>query len=446
VSVGVTEIAATDSPARRWLDRPETDPQPGTDRGAGLADLARGRALLAQLPAPGHREPAEAALAGQLAAAVRDRLEVFLDVHAPAIYAELTAAGRLPLVALVDAAAAGYPGLLPGPAARAADLDAPPAERDLTDLDSGLFLRAVLRHPVAGNHLLDTLRAPTPRGREAACELEDTGRLRLGTVEVERVGRVGQVSLANVDTLNAEDDALMVDLEVAVDAVMLAPSTAAGVLRGAVMRHPRYAGRRVFSAGINLKYLAAGRISYLEFLVQRELGLLSKMVRGLAMPGGPVPTPWVAVVDGFAIGGGMQIVLAADHVLAAEDAWFSLPAAQEGIVPGVANLRLARVAGTRIARSMVLRGVRVAATDPDARPFCDEVLAEPALTARAQQVATELTAPAVVPNKLMLALAEEPQDLLRGYAAEFCAVQARRMYSPDVLGKVGAFARRNDRA
>lgn len=421
-------------------------PGGAADRAGGLAHLAEGRTLLAELPLPGHRDPASAALAQQLCAMLRDRLDPFVGAHAPAMYGELTGAGRLRLTALIDGATAAYPGLLPGPAARAADLDVPPAERDLADIDLGLFLRAVLRDPEAGNHLLDTLREPTSAAPAAASELERTGRVRLGTVEVERVGCVGHVSLANVDTLNAEDNALMADLELAVDAVMLAPSTLAGVLRGAVMQHPRYAGRRIFSAGINLKHLATGRISFLEFLIQRELGLLSKMVRGLFTPNGPAPTPWVAVVDGFAIGGGMQIVLAADHVLAAEDAWFSLPAAQEGIVPGMANLRLARVAGTRIARSMVLRGERVAATDPDARPFCDEVLAAGELTERAQQVATELAAPAVAPNKLMLALAEEPQEVFRGYAAEFCAVQATRMYSPDVLGKVGAFAQRNAQA
>jgi thioesterase DpgC len=426
--------------ARLWLGA-DADT---LDRGAGLAHLARGRALLAELPVVGRRNPDSATLAQQLCATLRDRLDPFVNVHAPTMYRELTGSGRLRLNNLIDRASDAYPGLLPGPAARANDLEVPPAERDFVDIDLGLFLRGVLRDAEAGNHLLDTSREPTNASLAAAATLERTGELRLGTVHVERIDSVGHVSLANVHTLNAEDNALMADLELAVDAVMLAPSTRAGVLRGAVMRHPRYAGRRIFSAGINLKHLAAGRISFLDFLIERELGLLSKMVRGLAGPRGSAPTPWVAVVDGFAIGGGMQIVLAADHVIAADDAWFSLPAAQEGIVPGTANLRLARVAGTRIARSMVLRGTRVAATDPDARPFCDEVVGVDDLTRRAQQVATELSAPAVVPNKLMLALAEEPQDTFRRYAAEFCVVQAVRMYSPDVLEKVGAFAQRNN--
>ena len=47
------------------------------------------------------------------------------------------------------------------------------------------------------------------------------------------------------------------------------------------MTHPRYRGRRVFSAGINLKALHVGGISLLDFLLRRELGYISKLMRGI---------------------------------------------------------------------------------------------------------------------------------------------------------------------
>ena len=82
------------------------------------------------------------------------------------------------------------------------------------------------------------------------------------------------------------------------------------MVRGGEMSHPRYRGKRVFSAGINLKALHAGSISLVDFLLRRELGYLHKLMRGVLVRDGALavtPTvekPWVAVVDGFAIGGG----------------------------------------------------------------------------------------------------------------------------------------------
>src|SRR5690606_22192242 len=113
-------------------------------------------------------------------------------------------------------------------------------------------------------------------------------------------------------------------------------------------------GQRVFSAGINLKHLHQGKISFVEFLLRRELGYISKIKRGLLdidVQLGDRRTkdkPWIAAVDSFAIGGGAQLLLVFDKVIASEDSYFSLPAAQEGIVPGLANLRLAKLTGGRI--------------------------------------------------------------------------------------------------
>jgi thioesterase DpgC len=92
--------------------------------------------------------------------------------------------------------------------------------------------------------------------------------------------------------------------------------------------------------------------------MRRELAYIHKLVRGLLL-GQDAPwhspltaKPWAVAVDGFAIGGGMQLLFVFDHGLAASDAYFSLPVAQEGIVPGAANFRLTRAAGPRPARGV----------------------------------------------------------------------------------------------
>jgi thioesterase DpgC len=269
----------------------------------------------------------------------------------------------------------------------------------------------------------------------------------LGTVLIERHGRIAHLTVHNDACLNAEDNRLVDDLETAVDLALLDDQVSAGVVRGGVMSHPRYRGRRVFSAGINLVDLHAGRISYADFLIRRELGLLHKLVRGIlvdddpaAFPCRTLEKPWVAAVDTFAIGGGAQLLLVFDHVVAGADAFFSLPAAQEGIVPGVSNMRLARAAGSRLARQIILSGRRVWAHEPDARFLCDEVADPAAVGDAARAAADRLAAPAVRANRRMLNLGEEPVDALRAYLAEFALEQALRLFSPDVLGKVARFS------
>ena len=60
------------------------------------------------------------------------------------------------------------------------------------------------------------------------------------------------------------------------------------VLRGAPVEHPKYRGRRVFGAGINLTHLYHGRIPYLWYL-RRDLGYVNKIYRGLAMADDAAP-------------------------------------------------------------------------------------------------------------------------------------------------------------
>ena len=85
------------------------------------------------------------------------------------------------------------------------------------------------------------------------------------------------------------------------------------------------------------------------------MGIVNKMFRGVAfgpngpdeMYGGTKEKPWVAQLDVFAIGGGCQYLLAMDYVVAGSDAYMTLPARKEGIIPGAANLRLTRFVGAR---------------------------------------------------------------------------------------------------
>ena len=73
---------------------------------------------------------------------------------------------------------------------------------------------------------------------------------------------------------------------------------------------------------------------------------------------------------------------------------------------------------------------------PGAELVCDEVVPADRLSDAVDRAVAELAAPAVVANRAMLTLAEEPRETLRSYLAEFAVVQAERIYSPDVLDRV----------
>jgi thioesterase DpgC len=416
-----------------------------------LTEAARraGDALSA-LPEPGLRSPEQQAAAAAAKDTARALRCQFMDAYADAVYDELTD-GRtryLRLAELAEAAAIAFPGLVPAADQLAAERVRPQAAKEGHEIDQGIFFSRVLRSPLAGRHLLDAMLRPTPRALRLLPEFARAGLADLGSVRLEKTAGVARLTMCRDDCLNAEDNRQVDDMETAVDLALLDPAVSVGLLRGGEMSHPRYRGKRVFSAGIDLKALHAGGISLVDFLLLRELGYIHKLLRGVLPEDGTrwysaaVEKPWVAVVDSFAIGGGFQLLLVFDHVLAAADAYFSLPAGQEGIIPGAANFRLARRAGSRLSRQMILHGRRIWATEPAARMIVDDVAELGDLDLAAERSLERLSGSAVTANRRMLNLAEESLDDFRRYMAEFALAQVLRLHSDDVIHKVGRFQAR----
>lgn len=408
--------------------------------------LGKGEELLSGLPAPAGRSAAQASLAQDIHRASRQARMRFMTAHGQRVHDELTAGQRIGprLSELTAAAASRYPGLVPARGQLAQESGRWQADKEGREIDQGIFVRGLLSQPVAGAAVIRAMLRPTDRAQDLLAGFRRRGEIELATVSVARQGTAALLTIQNGEFLNAEDDQLADDLEVAVDLALLDDQVRVGVLRGGTMSHPRYAGRRVFCSGINLSHLHQGKISFLRFLIGRELGFINKMKRGLAaddedwMPEAVAEKPWIAAVDAFAIGGGMQILLVCDHIIAASDAWFSLPAAREGIVPGVANLRLTQLMGGRLTRQLILGEKRIEAADPEAALICDEVAASADMEAAIEASVARLGTSAVVPNRRMINLAEEPLDCFRVYMAQFALEQARRLYDPEVLANVAA--------
>ena len=369
----------------------------------------------------------------------------FLRVHADAVYAALTDDLQRAVrdEDLVYAAADRFPGLVPTRAQMAVERTKALPDKEGIELAQGLFLSFMLASPRCGPHLVWSMLRPTEAALARLDEFRATGVADLGGTYLERRGRAAYLEIRNDRHLNAEDCDTLPTTEVAVDLALLDPEVEVGVIRGAVVSHPRYAGRRVFGAGLNLTHLYHGRLDYL-FFVTRDLGYVNKLFRGLSSeehrPGEPEETTeklWVAAVETFAIGGACQILHTVDHVIATRGARLYLPARKEGILPGASNLRLPRSVGDRLARQAILSGLEFEAGTPHGDLLCDEVVdSSDEMDAAIAERVDALTSSGLVNaagNRRALRVGAEPLDVFRQYMATFCREQAICHLSPALV-------------
>jgi (3,5-dihydroxyphenyl)acetyl-CoA 1,2-dioxygenase len=353
----------------------------------------------------------------------------------PAIYDELTDGLTRPLrvAELVYAAADRHPDLLPSRAA--IDEERTRLQKDKAGLEirQGDFVAEVLADPRAGGHLMRSMLEPRPEAIAALDAFLRDDAVDLGPMRLDRRGVVGHVTIQNHASLNAEDDDSTRAMEIAIDLVLLDDRIEIGVLRGGPATHPKHAGRRIFGAGINLTQLYHGRISLVEFMLERELGPVSKLYRGLA---GGIEKPWIAAVESFAIGGACQWLLVLDRVIAETGSYFNLPARKEGIVPGCADLRLPRFVGERMARQAIFFGRTFHADTPEGMLIADEVVPAAGIEEAIERSAAELVSAgpeSLVANRRALREAQEPLEAFRRYMSVYAREQARCLYSPALI-------------
>ncbi len=403
---------------------------------------------LARLPPKAKRDAAAHEIAEIIKQAARDARFIFLRRHARTLYDRLTDSRRkfVRLERLVYDAAELVPGLVPTRAEVAAEAELRQAEKDGREIDQGIFCNQLLANPECGMHLCHAMLLPREESPEALARFLRDGRLDLGGARVERHGKCAVLVLANPRFLNSEDSSTQAATEIGADVCILDPQSKAAVLRGDVVPEGKYAGRRVFNAGINLTHLYYGRIPFLWFLI-RDMGFVNKMTRGLARPdvspdevsGDSIEKIWISVVETFAIGGGCQILLATDFNIAARDAYMTLPARKEGIIPAMANLRLARFVGDRLARQAIMYERRFECDSVEGRMICDEVVPPEDMDTAIDRVADRLTGSGVVGaigNRRALRFSVEPLDMFRRYAALYAREQAYCHFSPALINNL----------
>ncbi len=405
----------------------------------------RSTELLARLPAKPKRNADEAAAAAEVLALARESRTRFMRAHARGVYDTLTAARKryVRVDELCERAATEYPGLVPNEKDLARESGIAQGEKDGLEVDQGIFLSQVLGEPLSGAHLCHAMLLPRADSRELLPDFMKTGNAKFAGASLERQGKASVLTMSNPRYLNAEDETTLAGLETAIDLALLDPQTEVCVLRGDTVTHTKHAGKRLFGAGINLTHLYQGKIRLLWYLI-RDLGLVNKLYRGLALPDvspeeDSIEKLWIAAVEGFAIGGHCQLLLTIDQVIAAKDSYMTLPARKEGIIPGAANLRLARHVGDRIARQAILAERRIDCASAEGRLICDYIVAPDAMDFEIDRLVGHVTGSGMVSaagNRRALRISEEPLDAFRRYMAVYAREQAHCHFSPALIANL----------
>jgi crotonobetainyl-CoA hydratase len=196
------------------------------------------------------------------------------------------------------------------------------------------------------------------------------------------------------------------------------------------------ANQKFFSAGWDLNAAAAGEPPDADYGVGGFGGLQ-------ALPN--LNKPVIAAVNGLCVGGGFELALAADLIIAAEDARFALPEIKAGTLADAATLKLPRRIPFHIAMDMLFTGRWMPAAEAKHVGLVSELAAPDALLARAREIAAMLAAgPPLVFAAIKEVLRESEgksfhDSLARINARGFPAV-ARLYASEDQLEGARAFA------
>jgi len=426
----------------------------GLEEDTGLVQsiCRQGRQLLAQLPRKSIRDTTQKDSGHVVFHLMADATWRFFRFHAHSVYRDLTRNGALSLRVeeLAWQAASRLPGILPSEEELKEESELLQKDKDGLEINQGLFFSHLFTDRAIGSHVIRSMLRPLPQSFEYLEEFKKTGHIQLDKALVEAKAQAGFLTFQNLRYLNAEDDTTMVPYEVATDLILMHPDLRLGVMRGGVVDHPKYAGQRVFSAGINLTHIYHGKKSYLGFLT-KNLGFFNKVHRGilpleqdsldvpLDEPESTIEKPWVGVLETFAIGGGCQLLLVTDYIIAESGSFFSLPARKEGIIPGLANLRLPRFTGEALARQAIMFDKQFKVDSPEGRTLVSEVVLSAEIDGAVERCAANALGAGMVSisaNRKALRAQAEPMEVLRHYLVTYAREQAFCHLSDDLINNL----------
>jgi len=194
------------------------------------------------------------------------------------------------------------------------------------------------------------------------------------TIIVERRGRVGIVRLNRPQALNALNVALMDELLGAVEAFDADAGVGCILITGS---------DKAFAAGADIKEMADK--TYIDIFRADYTADYERLTR--------VRKPVIAAVAGFALGGGCELAMMCDFIIAADNAKFGQPEIKLGIIPGIGGTqRLTRAVGKAKAMDLILTGRMMDAAEAERSGLVARVVPAASLMEEAIKVAETISA------------------------------------------------------
>ena len=213
------------------------------------------------------------------------------------------------------------------------------------------------------------------------------------SIEVVRNAEILEVTI-NRPKANAIDAATSREMSAVFESFMKDSQLRVAILTGT--------GTRFFSAGWDLTAASEGEAFESDYGVGGFGGICELKYR---------PKPVIVAVNGMAVGGGFEIALAADLIVAAEHAEFFLPEANLGLIADNATIRLPKIVPPNIAREMLISGRRMSATEAQSWGIVNQVTSTENLMTAARELATKICAAAPLSIAAVLELVRDLEDV-----------------------------------
>lgn len=189
------------------------------------------------------------------------------------------------------------------------------------------------------------------------------------TIIVETSGRVGAITLNRPKALNALNTALMNEVVAAATAFDTDPDIGAIVITGS---------ERAFAAGADIKEMADKTFS--EVVTESFFGAWDELSR--------LRTPTIAAVTGYALGGGCELAMLCDILVAGDNAVFGQPEITLGVIPGIGgSQRLTRAVGKAKAMDLILTGRQMKVDEAERAGLVSRVVPAAECLATAKDIA-----------------------------------------------------------
>ncbi len=216
------------------------------------------------------------------------------------------------------------------------------------------------------------------------------------TIELQIEGGIATITLTRPKALNALNLAMVGELEQAVQQVRDDPTVRVVVITGA--------GDKAFAAGADItEFKGMGAV---------DAWMFTQQLQRLYLEIERMPKPVIAAINGYALGGGCELLLACDIVYASERAKIGQPEVNLGIIPGAGGTqRLSRLIGKQRAKEMVFTGDIIGAEEAWNLGLLNKVIAHDQLMTEVKKLAEKLAAKGAVALKAAKEAVEEGYDI-----------------------------------